>query len=112
MRLTGVGGVFSASHQPPEGGDVHGHSYEVVAWFDAGEDARVLQARLAGILQPLDHTVLPADMASGEAIARHIGRNLPGCREVQVGRPLERIYARWIADQESLGGGAGGASRV
>ena len=98
MRLTGVGGVFSAAHQPPEGGDVHGHSYEVVAWFDAGEDARVLQARLAETLQPLDHTVLPAQMASGEAIAEHVGRNLDGCRQVEVGRPLERIYARWVAD--------------
>lgn len=98
MRLTGVGGVFSAAHQPPEGGDVHGHSYEVIAWFDAGEDARVLQARLAQMLEPLDHTILPADMASGEAIAEHVGRGLDGCREVEVGRPLERIYARWIAD--------------
>ena len=98
MRQTGVGGVFSAAHQSPEGGDVHGHSYEVVAWFDSGEDARVLQARLAEILKPLDHTVLRAEMASGEAIAKHIGRGLEGCREVEVGRPLERIYARWIAD--------------
>ena len=98
MRLTGVGGVFSAAHHPPEGGDVHGHSYEVVAWFDSGEDARVLQARLAEILAPLDHIVLPPDMASGEAIAEHVGRGLSGCREVEVRRPLERIYARWIAE--------------
>ena len=98
MRLTGVGGVFSAAHEPPEGGDVHGHSYEVVAWFDAGEDARVLQASLARTLEPLDHRVLPSELASGEAIAEHIGRGLDGCREVEVRRPLERIYARWIAD--------------
>ena len=98
MRLTGVGGVFSAAHQPPEGGDVHGHSYEVIAWFEAGEDARVLQARLAAMLEPLDHRVLPIDMASGEAIAEHVGRGLDGCRQVDVRRPLERIYARWVAD--------------
>ena len=98
MRLTGVGDIFSAAHQPPEGGDVHGHSYEVTAWFAAGEDARLLQARLAAVLEPLDHTVLAAELASGEAIAEQIGRNLAGCRQVDVSRPLERIYARWIAD--------------
>ena len=98
MKLTGVGGIFSAAHQPPEGGDVHGHSYEVTAWFPAGEDARVLQARLAAILEPLDHKVLADELASGETIAEHIGRHLDGCRQVEVRRPLERIYARWSAD--------------
>jgi 6-pyruvoyl-tetrahydropterin synthase len=98
MTLTGVGCIFSASHHPPEGGDVHGHSYEVVAWFEAGEDARDLQARLAAAVEPLDHTVLKSDLASGEAIAEHLGRLLEGCVEVEVSRPLERIRARWRMD--------------
>ena len=97
MTLTGVGCVFSAAHHPPEGGDVHGHSYEVVAWFNAGEDARTLQAQLAAAVHPLDHTVLPPELASGEAIAEHLGRSLDGCVEVEIRRPLERIYARWRA---------------
>lgn len=98
MRLTGVGCVFSAAHHPPEGGALHGHSYEVLAWFEEGADARELQARLAGAVEPLDHTVLAPELASGEAMAEHLGRSLQGCVEVEVRRPLERIYARWSAD--------------
>lgn len=94
MTLTGVGCVFSAAHQPPEGGELHGHSYQVTAWFAAGEDARVLQARLSGIVAELDHKVLAPELGSGEAIAEQIGKRL-GCVEVEVARPLERIYARW-----------------
>ena len=96
MKLTGVGGIFSAAHQPPEGGDVHGHSYEVIAWFAAGEDARVLQARLAAVLEPLDHRVLAANWRRARRSPSMIGRNLAGCRQVDVSRPLERIYARWM----------------
>ena len=97
MRLTGVGCTFSAAHHPPEGGELHGHSYEVTAWFEAGEDARVLQARLAAAIEPLDHKVLPPELASGEAMAEHVGRSLDGCFEVEISRPLERMYARWRA---------------
>lgn len=98
MKLTGVGCIFSAAHHPPEGGDLHGHSYEVVAWFQAGEDARTLQVRLTAAVQRLDHTVLPEELAFGEALAEHVGRSLDGCIELEVKRPLERIYARWRRD--------------
>ena len=98
MKLTGVGCVFSAAHHTPEGGQLHGHSYEVVAWFLAGEDARILQSRLIAAVRPLDHSLLPPELASGEALAEHIGRGLEGCVEVEIRRPLERIYARWRAE--------------
>lgn len=98
MKLTGVGCVFSAAHHPPEGGGLHGHSYEVIAWFEAGEDARTLQARLRAAIEQIDHTILPPELALGEALAEHVGRSLDGCVEVEVSRPLERIYARWLAD--------------
>ena len=94
VTLTGVGGVFSASHMSPEG-VLHGHSYEVWAWF-AQNDARVLHQKLRAVLQRLDHTHLPDELAWGEALAAHIAAQLPGCREVEVRRPLERIGARWI----------------
>ena len=97
MKLTGVGCVFSAAHEPPEGGDLHGHSYEVTAWFIAGADARHLQAKLVQAVEQLDHKVLGPELASGEAMAEWIGRQL-GCVEVEIGRPLERIYARWSSD--------------
>lgn len=94
MRLTGVGGVFSASHHSPEG-VLHGHSYEVWAWFPQG-DARDVQDKLETVLARLDHTHLADELAWGEALAEHIALQLPGCREVEVRRPLERIGARWV----------------
>jgi 6-pyruvoyl-tetrahydropterin synthase len=97
MTLTGVGCHFSATHEAPEGGSPHGHSYEVTAWFEEGADARDLQKLLLSATERLDHSVLSKDLSSGEAIAAHIGRSLEGCVEVEVRRPLERIYARWRA---------------
>jgi len=96
MKLTGIGGIFSASHHSPEG-VLHGHSYEIWAWFPKS-DARDLQRRLDAVLRKLDHTHLPDQLAWGEALAEHIADQLPGCREVEVRRPLERIGARWTVD--------------
>lgn len=98
MRTTGVGGIFSASHNSPEG-ELHGHSYEVWAWFPAGPDARDLKARLDAVLADLDHQHLPDELAWGEMVAEHIGGRLDGCIEVEVRRPLERIGARWTAER-------------
>jgi hypothetical protein len=98
MILTGVGCFFSATHNAPEGGGTHGHSSEVIAWFPEGQDARRLQAQLIAVTDPLDHGVLPERLASGEALAAYIGHSLVNCVEVEVRRPLERIYARWIAE--------------
>jgi len=95
MILTGVGGIFSASHDSPEG-VLHGHSYEVWAWFPRG-DARDLQRTLEAVLRELDHTHLRDELAWGEALAQHIGLQLPDCQEVEIRRPLERIGARWTA---------------
>jgi 6-pyruvoyl-tetrahydropterin synthase len=96
MRLTGVGGIFSASHHSPEG-VLHGHSYEVWAWFPQA-DARDLQQRLEKVLAAIDHTHLDDDLAWGEALAENIAARLPDCLEVEVRRPLERIGARWRKD--------------
>lgn len=101
MRLSGVGGVFSASHNSPEG-VLHGHSYEVWAWFPQ-RDARGLQQRLHAVLERLDHTHLPDELAWGEALAEHIAAQLPDCHEVEVRRPLERIGARWICGASGVG---------
>lgn len=95
--LIGVGGTFCASHYSPEG-VLHGHSYEVKAWFawDGPRDARCFKAALDVLLKQWDHTVLPDHLAWGEEIARAVG-TLAGCVEVEVSRPLERYYARWRA---------------
>lgn len=97
MILTGVGCFFSATHNAPEGG-TNGHSYEVIAWFPEGQDARRLQAQLIAVTDPLDHKLLPDRLASAEALAGYIGHSLVNCVEVEVRRPLERMYARWIAE--------------
>lgn len=96
MKSTGVGGIFSASHHSPEG-VLHGHSYEVWAWFPVA-DARGLQEKLEAVLAEIDHTHLDDELAWGEALAEHIAGRLPGCIEVEVRRPLERIGARWRAE--------------
>ena len=100
-KLTGVGGVLSCAHEPVNaelfGGETHGHSYEVIAWFENDHDAdvRTFQASLNTLLELWDHKMLPPDMATGEAIAKRIG-TLNLCVVVEVRRPLERIYAKWI----------------
>jgi len=101
MKLTGVGGVLSCAHTTPEGG-LHGHTYEVVAWFRHGYDAEALRRHLQTALDPLDHKVLPDPIRWAEELAEHIGRALPGCITVDVKRPGERLFAKWISDE--LGG--------
>ena len=53
---TGVGWHFSASHRDPTNGQLHGHTWEVVAWWPAEpwRDARVLQETLDSGLQPVN----------------------------------------------------------
>ena len=93
-KLSGVGGVLSVGHNSPEGA-AHGHTYEVIAWYRFGHDARALRRQLDSALSQLDHTVLPDEIALAENLAEHIAKQLPGCIEVEVNRPLERFYARY-----------------
>lgn len=100
--LTGVTGVLSCAHEPVNagifGGELHGHSYEVTAWFanDDQADVRVFQASLTMLLAQWDHKILPEELSTAEAIAKAIGV-LAKCVEVEVRRPLERIHAKWRA---------------
>lgn len=103
MILTGVSGILSCAHEPVNadifGGELHGHSYEVVAWFENpnGADVRAYQASLKALLALWDHKVLPVELSTGEALAAAVG-TLANCVAVEVRRPLERIYARWERD--------------
>lgn len=90
--MIGVGGILSIAHKDTVRTQIHGHSYEIVAWFDAG-DAVGLQKILAGVLRQLDHSTLPDEMTRAEDIGLWIGNRLPRCKIVDVNRPLERIYA-------------------
>ncbi len=94
--LTGVGATFSASHRDHVRKQLHGHSYEVTAWFAFPDqrDATMIQKGLEALVKTWDHTTLSDEMSCAEAIASAIIRLLPWCVEVEVGRPLERLYAR------------------
>ena len=94
MRSTiGVKEVISVAHRPLGGGPLHGHSYEIVAWFDGGQDAVPLKAALKAVLAELDHADMPNDLSRAEDMGAWIGARLPGCKVVDVNRPLEGFYA-------------------
>jgi hypothetical protein len=89
---TGASGIISAAHESSEG-RLHGHTWEVKAWWLDGRDAVSARQTLAKYLSRFDHTLLPADLARGEALASDILIGL-GCAVVDVSRPLEGIFAR------------------
>jgi len=94
---TGVGGILSASHVDRLTGKTHGHSWEVIVWHrcENENDAVVLQNHLANMLKVWDHTILPPELARAEDLAAAILKlSPPSCVEVEIRRPLERIYAR------------------
>lgn len=102
--LTGVGAVLSASHRDQQTGQIHGHTWEITAWFRYdGTDKDVRQYQLNKVVDRLDHRCLPDRIAWGESLARHIGLTMPygyadgdpSCIAVEVRREPERIYARW-----------------
>lgn len=95
--LTGVGGVFCAAHRDIATGCLHGHSWEVTAWFTGRPNAAHRQEQLAAILRRLDHTELGVELSWGEDIAKRVADNFDdrACVQVDVSRPLERMYARW-----------------
>ena len=94
--LTGASGHFSAAHNGPDG--LHGHTWEVRAWFECSHrsDAICAKAALDAILKQWDHTTLADELAWGEDIARAVG-TLANCVEVEVSRPLEGFHAKWIS---------------
>lgn len=108
-RLTGVGAVLSAAHRDQTTGQVHGHTWEITAWFRyKGTDQAVRKHVLDLVVGRLDHTCLPDKIAWGEALAEHIwygvnteyscyGDGPWDCVAVDVNRPSERIFARFEA---------------
>lgn len=97
--LIGVSGYFSAAHKDRDTGDIHGHTWKVTAKFEtceAPKDARLYKASLDALLKQWDHKTLPDKLAWAEDIAKAVG-TLQNCVEVEVARPLEGLYAWWIA---------------
>lgn len=98
--FTRVGWFFCAAHRDPLNGQIHGHTWDVTADW-AGEpwrDARVLQQTLKTVLAAWDHTELPAELHSGEALSKALLALLTDCVRVDISRPAERIYAYAVRD--------------
>lgn len=100
MKLTGVSGVISAAHYSRDG-NLHGHTWQVVVWFHANgntiSDAESHKRSVAGYLVRFDHKVLPSELAWGEDLAEQIGLDCKAAA-VDVSRPLEGIYAKWVRE--------------
>lgn len=90
--LIGAGWHFCAAHSSATRPAIHGHSYEVKAWWPyEGQDVEAMQAQLQAALIAFDHKALPADLSRAEDLARAIGALLPGCVRIDLWRPLERL---------------------
>jgi len=92
--MTGAGWYFSASHFDEVRKELHGHSYEVMAWWptDPPRDAAILQEGLKQILKAgFDHKTLPPELSRAEDIARAIMSLMVGCVGVDISRPAERF---------------------
>lgn len=97
VAFTGASAVVSAAHRDVNG-NLHGHTWEVTAWWAEGKDGVKLQQELEHYLKIFDHTVLGENVAWGEALAKSILVGL-NCKRVEVRRPLERLYAvaEWVS---------------
>lgn len=98
MSITAsVRAVFSAAHRDPQTGAMHGHDYEVIATFP-GEPLRrfeVMQERLRQTLTAMEHTELPPELWSAEALAPAIAGLLGDAVKVEVNRPWLGHFVTW-----------------
>lgn len=105
VALTGVSRTLNASHRDQQTGDLHGHTWEVKAWFlYDGTDVGRRKLELDRAVQQYEHTCLPDELAWAEPLAAHICVKLNGeygatqpCFAVEVNRPMDGIFARWVA---------------
>jgi 6-pyruvoyl-tetrahydropterin synthase len=99
-KMTGVSGTISAAHYSRDG-KLHGHTWQVVVWYHASGgvvlDADRRKRMLVDYLARFDHGVIPDEFAWGEDLAEKIGQDLRAAA-VDVSRPLEGIFAKWIRD--------------
>lgn len=96
--LIGVRAHFSAAHRDQDTGEIHGHTWYVLAKFEPPARTNILcyEAAVKSMVAQWDHKTLPDDLAWAEDIARTVGL-LVNCIEVEVSRPAEGFYAWWIA---------------
>jgi len=89
--LTGASAIVAAAHRSRDG-VMHGHTWRIKAWWQGTPDAVSKQTELRNYLSRFDHSVLPDELAWGEAFGAMILQDL-GCVKVEIDRPLEGIFA-------------------
>ena len=94
--LTGVGVLLCAAHRDLDG-RLHGHTYQVRAYWPSGVDMLLLQARLRQACELFDHGELPDHLAGAESLAFALHEALPDAVEINVDRPAEMLFAQWRA---------------
>lgn len=89
-----VSGHFCAAHKDAAG-RIHGHTWRVRAeWTFNGKCAEALKRDLFLALSELDHSVLPDNLSTSEAISSYLGIALEAVR-VDVWREAEGMGAVW-----------------
>lgn len=105
-KLTGARIVLKANHRDQSTGVVHGHEWEITAWWRwTGTSAEIRQHQLRVTIEPFQGKCLPDNIAWAEPLAEHIGQNMahgwsegdPDCVMVEIARHNEGLYARWVA---------------
>lgn len=91
MILTGVRSYFCAAHRSRDG-VMHGHTWQVVCWWDNQPDAVLKQKELDTYLKVFDHSILADGTAWAEYLAKAILMGME-CVKVEVNRPTEGLYA-------------------
>lgn len=89
--LTGAGAILSSAHRSRDGA-IHGHTWEITAWWTGCPCAVEKQSELTKYLSIFDHQVLADGIAWAEKLGETILTGLD-CQKVEVRRPLERLYA-------------------
>lgn len=91
MILTGVRSFFCAAHRGKDG-VLHGHTWQVICWWDDEPDAVMKQKELDHYLKVFDHSLLSDGIAWAEYLAKTILVGMD-CVKVEVKRPIEGLYA-------------------
>lgn len=89
--LTGATAIFCAAHRGKDGA-LHGHTWEVTAWWSGEPCAVEKKQMLDNYLSSFDHTILGNGVGWSEALAKSVLTGLD-CERVEVSRPSERLHA-------------------
>lgn len=95
MMRVGIRATISAAHRG-EDGALHGHSWEIRAWFEEGRDALELRAEVFAAVSLFDHQELLYELSTSEGLIRAIAEQLPEAVEIEALRPVEGIFVRWV----------------